>query len=130
MRRLKHEFIHGAHILDVQVGPLLRAAEDRDLLHAPGASDTARKTYRNGYSVGRLRERCTKSASLDRHHDVWGGLRALFNALARGEPRLGLAALGGLFSPTNLSDLAGARIANRRFLKAIFSFACLATPIP
>lgn len=101
----------------------LFAAEDRDLLHAPGASDTARKTYRNGYSVGRLRERCTKSASLDRHHDVWGGLRALFDALARGEPRLGLAALGGLFSPTNLSDLAGARIANRRLLKAIWHLA-------
>jgi len=101
----------------------LFAAEDRDLLHAPGASDTARKTYRNGYSVGRLRERCTKSASLDRHHDVWDGLRALFDALARGEPRLGLAALGGLFSPTNLSDLAGARIANRRLLKAIWHLA-------
>lgn len=101
----------------------LFAAEDRDLLHALGASDTARKTYRNGYSVGRLRERCTKSASLDRHHDVWDGLRALFDALARGEPRLGLAALGGLFSPTNLSDLAGARIANRRLLKAIWHLA-------
>lgn len=101
----------------------LFAAEDRDLLHAPAASEIARKTYQNGYSVGRLRERCTKSASLDRHHDVWDGLRALFNALARGEPRLDLAALGGLFSPTNLSDLAGARIANRRLLKAIWHLA-------
>ncbi|WP_372502282.1 N-6 DNA methylase [Tistrella mobilis] len=101
----------------------LFAAEDRDLLHAPVASEFARKTYRNGYSVGRLRERCTKSASLDRHHDAWDGLRALFNALARGEPRLGVAALGGLFAPTNLFDLAGTRIANRRLLKAIWHLA-------
>ena len=101
----------------------LFAAEDRDLLHEPGASALARKTYRNGYSVGRLRERCTKSGALDRHHDAWDGLRALFDALARGEQRLGLAALGGLFSPTNLSDLASARIANRRLLKAIWHLA-------
>ena len=100
----------------------LFAAEDRDLLHAPGAAALARETYRNGYSLDRLRERCTKSASLDRHHDVWHGLQTLFNALARGEPRLGLAALGGLFFPPNL-DLAGARIANCRLLKAIWHLA-------
>ena len=100
----------------------LFAAEDCGLLHAPGAAALARETYRNGYSVGRLRERCTKNASLDRHHDVWHGLQTLFNALARGEPRLGLAALGGLFSPPDLA-LAGARIANRRLLKAIWHLA-------
>ena len=99
---------------------LLFAAEDRGHLHVPNASDAARKAYRHGYSVGRLRERCTRHASLDRHHDAWDGLRALFDALARGEPRLGLAALGGLFIPSNLADLTRARIANGRLLKAIW----------
>ena len=98
----------------------LFAAEDRDLLHIPNAPDIARKAYRHGYAVGRLRERCTRNTSLDRHHDAWDGLRALFDALAKGETRLGLAALGGLFIPLNLADLTRSRIANRRLLKAIW----------
>ena len=98
----------------------LFAAEDRNLLHIPNAPDIARKAYRHGYAVGRLRERCTRNTSLDRHHDAWEGLRALFDALAKGETRLGLAALGGLFIPLNLADLTRSRIANRRLLKAIW----------
>ena len=98
----------------------LFAAEDRGLLHIPNAPNTARNAYRHGYSVSRLRERCIRNTALDRHHDAWAGLRALFNALATGEPRLGLAALGGLFSPSNLADLTRSRIANRRLLKAIW----------
>ena len=98
----------------------LFAAEDRGLLHTPNAPDTVRKAYRHGYSVSRLRERCTRNTSLDRHHDAWEGLRALFDALATGEPRLGLVALGGLFVPLNLADLTRSRIANRRLLKAIW----------
>ena len=98
----------------------LFTAEDRGLLHIPNAPDTVRKAYRHGYSVGRLRERCTRNTSLDRHHDAWDGLRALFGALAQGEPRLGLTALGGIFTPSNLTDLTRARITNRRLLKAIW----------
>ena len=98
----------------------LFAAEDRGLLHTPNAPDAARKAYRQGYAVGRLRERCTRNTSLDRHHDAWDGLRALFDALAKGETRFGLAALGGLFIPLNLADLTRSRIANGRLLKAIW----------
>ena len=98
----------------------LFAAEDRDLLHTPDAPNNARTVYRQGYSVGRLRERCTRSTALDRHHDVWDGLRTLFDALSDGAPELGLAALGGLFTPSNIADLIGARISNRRSLKAIW----------
>ena len=98
----------------------LFAAEDRGLLHTPIAPDAARKAYRHGYAVGRLRERCTRNTSLDRHHDAWEGLRALFDALAKGETRLGLAALGGIFIPLNLAELTRSRIANRRLLKAIW----------
>ena len=98
----------------------LFAAEDRGLLHTPNAPDATRKAYRQGYAVGRLRERCTRNTSLDRHHDAWEGLRALFDALAKGETRLWLAALGGLFIPLNLADLTRSRIANRRLLKAIW----------
>ena len=98
----------------------LFAAEDRGLLHIPNAPHTAKNAYRHGYSVSRLRERCIRNTALDRHHDAWAGLRASFDAVATGEPRLGLAALGGLFSPSNLADLTRSRIANRRLLKAIW----------
>ena len=98
----------------------LFAAEDRSLLHTRSAPDTVRSAYRDGYSVGRLRERCIRNTSLDGHNDTWDGLRALFGALASGERRLGLAALGGLFAASNLTNLTGSRIANRRLLKAIW----------
>ena len=48
----------------------LFAAEDRGLLHTPNAPDATRKAYRQGYAVGRLRERCTRNTSLDRHHGL------------------------------------------------------------
>ena len=98
----------------------LFAAEDRGLLHIPNAPHTAKNAYRHGYSVSRLRKRCIRNTALDRHHDAWAGLRASFDAVATGEPRLGLAALGGLFTPSNLADLTRSRIANRRLLKAIW----------
>ena len=98
----------------------LFAAEDRGLLHIPNVPNTARNAYRHGYSVSRLRERCIRNTALDRHHDAWAGLRALFDALATGEPRLGLAALGGLFTHSNLADLTRSHIANRRLLTAIW----------
>ena len=98
----------------------LFAAEDRGLLHAPNAQEAARRAYQRGYSVARLRERCVKSSALERHHDAWGGLKASFEALARGEPRLGLGALGGLFTPSNLELLTHSQISNRRLLKAVW----------
>lgn len=76
----------------------LLAAEDRNLLHAPGASAAARKLYAEGYSVGSLRDRAVRRAAWDRHHDSWEGLLITFAALGRGEPRLGLPALDGLFA--------------------------------
>ena len=72
----------------------LLAAEDRNLLHPPDASAAARKLYAEGYSVGALRDRAVRRAAWDRHHDRWEGLLITFAALARGEPRLGLPALG------------------------------------
>lgn len=101
----------------------LFAAEDRDLLHAPNTSDTARKAYLGGYSLHRLRERCVRNASLDKNIDAWEGMKSLFNALANGQPALGLVALGGLFEPEKLANLGLCKIENKRFLKAIWHVA-------
>jgi N-6 DNA Methylase len=103
----------------------LFAAEDRELLHPPGASAAARRLYAEGYSVGMLRDRAVRRASWDRHHDRWEGLLIVFAALAGGERRLGLPALGGLFERGTIADLEGARLANRDLMGAVYRLAWL-----
>ena len=76
----------------------LFAAEDRNLLHPDTAMAAARRVYAEGYGVARLRERCMRRTAWDQHTDAFEGLKATFKALSRGEPRLGLPALGGLFA--------------------------------
>lgn len=101
----------------------LFAAEDRGLLHPPDAADNAKRIYAEGYAIGRLRERAMRRTAWDRHGDAWEGLKASFKGLARGEQRLGLPALGGLFSPDALPNLEAAKIENRRLLAAVFRLA-------
>jgi hypothetical protein len=103
----------------------LLAAEDRNLLHPPSASSAARKLYAEGYSVGTLRGRAVRRAAWDRHRDRWEGLLITFAALERGERRLGLPALGGLFAPGTLPDLETARLGNRGLMEAIYRLAWL-----
>lgn len=105
---LRERLASGAVPLPEYFGQLLRlvyrlifllAAEDRSLLHPPSAPAAARRLYAEGYSVGMLRDRAVRRAAWDRHHDRWEGLLIVFAALASGERRLGLPALGGLFEP-------------------------------
>ena len=103
----------------------LFAAEDRGLLHPPGALEQARRVYAEGYALGRLRERSMRRTAWDRHADAWEGLKATFQALTRGEERLGLPALGGLFAQDVVPDLEKARIDNSRLLAAIWRLAWL-----
>lgn len=106
----------------------LLAAEDRNLLHPPGTAADPRKLYGEGYSVGALRDRVVRRSAWDRHHDRWEGLVVTFIALANGEKRLGLPALGGLFAPDVIMDLEGARLKNRNLMEAIFRLAWLREP--
>jgi hypothetical protein len=103
----------------------LLVAEDQDLLHPPSAPAAARKLYAEGYSVGALRESSVRRAAWDRHHDRWEGLLIVFAALARGERRLGLPALGGLFESGTIPDLETVRLANRDLMEAIYQLAWL-----
>lgn len=103
----------------------LLAAEDRDLLHPPGTSAAARKLYAQGYSFAALRESAVRRAAWDRHYDRWEGLKITFASLVRGEKRLGLPALDGLFAPGTLPDLENTQLANRHLMEAIFRLAWL-----
>lgn len=101
----------------------LFAAEDRELLHAPDADQAATSAYSRGYSLSRLRERCMRRTSWDRNGDAWEGLKATFLALGKGEPRLGLPALGGLFADDQLTNLVGCKLENTHLLAAIWRLA-------
>jgi hypothetical protein len=101
----------------------LFAAEDRELLHTPDAPQAATKAYAKGYALARLRERCMRRIAWDRHGDAWEGLKATFAALGRGEPRLGLPALGGLFASEQLQNLTACKLDNRHLFAAIWRLA-------
>jgi len=100
----------------------LFAVEERELLHPRDASPqaaAARQTYREGYSAARLRERCLRRLARDAHDDLWQALVIVFCALAAGEPRLALPALGGLFAGDQCPNLDTVGLSNRVLLDAI-----------
>ncbi|CUA90575.1 Methyltransferase domain [Chelatococcus sambhunathii] len=96
----------------------LFTAEERNLLHAPEATDEQRAIYTQGYSLARLRDRAGKRRHYDRHHDLWQGLGILFRCLSHGAPALGLPALGGLFERTQCANVDSALISNANLLAA------------
>ena len=99
----------------------LAVAEDRDLLHYPGAAPEARLRYERFYALRRLRqiaERRTGTA----HGDLWQVLRLVRQALGGpdGLESLGLPALGSmLWSAEACPDLEEAQLANRHLLGAV-----------
>jgi hypothetical protein len=111
----------------------LLAAEDRGLLHVPEATAAARSLYATGYSLSRLRDSAVRPAAWDAHDDLWDGICILFAALARGEPRLGLPALDGLFAHGETPDLDDAALSNKALLRAVRGLAWLdgdGAPVP
>jgi hypothetical protein len=73
----------------------LFVTEDRDVLLVPGATAAQKKSYRDYYSLARLRAVSAKRRGT-LHHDLWAQLSFVFRQLSsdRGCPELGLPALG------------------------------------
>lgn len=103
----------------------LMVAEDRNLLHPPKAPAAARKLYAEGYSLSALRAACTRAATWDRHHDRYEGVKIAFHALAAGEEKLALPALGGVFAADQLPNLGTARLRNCAFMEALYRLSWL-----
>ncbi len=106
----------------------LLAAEDRGLLHALGVPANLRKLYAQGYSLGALRDSAIRRSAWDQHRDRWEGLLITFAALAEGDSRLGLPALGGIFDHGVIPELESLRLANRALMEAIYRLAWLKEP--
>jgi hypothetical protein len=96
-----------------------RASGER-LVFAPEATSEAKARYLAGYSLTWLRERAVRRSQYDRHSDLWQALTISSRALARGEPALGLPALGGLFGSDQCPRLDVAQLDNRHLLEAVF----------
>lgn len=97
----------------------LITAEERDLLFAPDAPDSAKQLYAEGYGLRRLRERSAKRRAHDRFTDLYTGLKIVFRGLEAGQPVLGLPALAGLFSAGQTPALDGASLENHSLLEAV-----------
>jgi len=96
------------------------ASTGQSLIFTPGASPEVQQRYRAGYSITWLRDRAVRRSSFDTHGDLWQALGITFDGLARGEPALGLPALGGLYAADLCPNLVSAQIENRHLLGAIF----------
>lgn len=103
----------------------LMVAEDRNLLHPEKAKSEARKLYAEGYSLAALRTQCFRAGTWDKHFDRFEGVKILFKALAHGEERLALPALGGLFADDRLPHLETARLRNKAFMEALYRLSWL-----
>jgi hypothetical protein len=90
------------------------------LIFTPDASPEVQKRYLAGYSMAWLRERAVRRSQHDRHSDLWQALTITFDALTRGEPHLGLPALGGLFDANQCVWLDNLKLENRWLLAAVF----------
>jgi hypothetical protein len=100
----------------------LFTAEDRDLLFSRklGQEDPRRRIYREGYSVGRLRELAIRrSASEGPYGDLWQTQKLVFLQLRQSSSPLGLPGLGGLFAEPQCQALEQCELANRYLLRAI-----------
>lgn len=103
----------------------LLTAEERGVLHDPAASEGAKRLYAEGYGLRRLRDRSARRNAYDRFGDLWEACKIVLRGLSRGEARLGLPALGGLFDASQCPTLDAARLENRALLFAVFRLAWL-----
>jgi hypothetical protein len=97
----------------------LLTVEERERLHPKGTLKKPRDLYFEGYSMIRIRTRAIRRTAYDRYGDLWDGLKITFRGLARGETRLGLPALGGLFGEDQTPTILDTSIENRFLLSAV-----------
>lgn len=88
------------------------SVEERGLLPTNAA-------YAQGYSLARLRDMALRRRAKNRFDDLWQSLRIVFKGLSHGEHRLGLPALGGLFTNSQCPALDAAELSNADLLTAM-----------
>ena len=93
--------------------------EERGLLKdVNGQTNSA---YTQGYALARLRDMALRRRARNRFDDLWQSMRIVFKGLNLGESRLGLPALGGLFSTNQCPVLDVAELSNAHLLATMQS---------
>jgi hypothetical protein len=99
----------------------LFVAEDRNLLHPPGAGAAEQRRYARYYSLTHIRTLAGRRRG-GPHPDLWRSLTVVFDGLGRpdGIPELGLPGLGSfLWSAAASPDLDTSQVANQHLMTAI-----------
>ena len=122
--QLSKQEYHGQLLRLIYRFLFLFTAEDRELLFPPAVDrdDPRRQIYREGYSVGRLRDFALQSSAHEGDFsDLWQVQRLVFSQLSRDGSPLGLPGLGGLFADRQCIALQSCELCNRYLLRAIHS---------
>ncbi|WP_370012873.1 DNA methyltransferase [Nocardiopsis sp. LDBS0036] len=125
---------HGALLRLVYRMLFLFVAEDRDALHPPTADEQARERYAKYFSSARLRRHARRRRGTS-HGDQYEALRLVLDALGgtdkhpTGRPELGVPALGGLFTDTEVdAPLRGLKLSNEALFGAVRNLAQVRDP--
>lgn len=125
---------HGALLRLVYRMLFLFVAEDRDALHPPTADEQARERYAKYFSSARLRRHARRRRGTS-HGDQYEALRLVLDALGgtdkhpTGRPELGIPALGGLFTDTEVdAPLRGLKLSNEALFGAVRNLAQVRDP--
>ena len=92
--------------------------EERDLLNTKD-DVLAKSRYERGYALHRFREPSLRRRFKNQYTDAWDSVRIVFRGLTKGEPRLALPALGGLFADEQCLDLIHSALANEAFYEVM-----------
>ena len=103
----------------------LLTVEERNLLHPKETANDIKSIYKKGYGISKLRDRSIKRNAHDRFEDQWQVLKIVFNGMYKGEPHLGIPALGGLFGKAQTPYLDQGTLENRFLLSAIYKLSWL-----
>lgn len=98
----------------------LLTVEERNLLHPKETTEEIKSLYYEGYGVSKLRDRSIRRNAYDRFADLWQSLKIVFFGANKGELRLGIPALGGLFLSTQTPHLDRCILENRSLLEAVY----------
>ena len=92
------------------------------------AKAAAAQAYASGYALARLRDLALRRRARTRFDDLWQAVKIVFHGLGQGQPRLGLPALGGLFSAHQCPHLDAAQLTNTDLLASMHALRWAPTP--